>query len=312
MAFELTILGSNSALPAHGRHPTSQILNIKDRLFMIDCGEATQIQLMRYKVRFNKIDHIFISHLHGDHYFGLIGMITSYSLNGRKNPLNILGPEGLQDIIYTQLKYSGTQLGYELVFHPFEPENGKVIYKDDGISVTSLVMKHRITCSGFIFKEERTERNIRKEKIEEYRLTVPQIVAAKNGEDVKLDDGRSLSADELMYPPHKARTYAYCTDTLYNEDIIPFIKDVDMLYHEATFDHSRLDRAIETFHSTSVQAANIANMAAVKRMIIGHFSSRYRDAEMEALLEETRAIFPKSDLALEGRTFVVEKSNHDS
>ncbi|MDX2003472.1 MAG: ribonuclease Z [Chitinophagales bacterium] len=308
MPFDVTILGSNSALPAHGRHPTSQILNIAEELFLIDCGEATQIQFSRYKVRISRINNIFISHLHGDHYFGLIGIITSYSLSGRKNALHVHGPAGLQDIIHTQLKYSGTSLGYELVFHAFEPENGKVIFSNEHMTVQSLEMKHRIPCSGFLFRETKAEKNIRKDKIAQYGLSIAQIVAAKQGEDITLADGRIVPSSELLFPPHKPRSYAFCTDTLYNESLSEYIKEVDLLYHEATFDHSRLDRAIETFHSTSLQAAAIAKMANVKRMVIGHFSSRYREVELEELLQETRSVFPHTDLALEGRTFGIERS----
>lgn len=303
MTFEVTILGSNSALPAHGRHPTSQVINLNEQLYLIDCGEATQIQLARYKVRVSKIEHIFISHLHGDHYFGLIGLITSYNLLGRTIPLNICGPAGLEEIIKLQLKHSDTQLRFPLIFHHFDPENGKLVFENDQLEVISLEMHHRIPCSGFIFKEKPSKLNIRPEKITEYELSFDQIKNAKNGQDVKLSDGRVILNSELCLPPGKPRNYAYCTDTLYNEDILPYIKGADLLYHEATFDKSRLVRAHETFHSTSEEAGTIAQKAEVKKLIVGHFSSRYKEPEMQALLEETQSVFPNSELAIEGTTF---------
>lgn len=305
MAFELTILGSNSALPAHGRHPTSQILNVNDRLFMIDCGEATQIQLMRYRIKFNKIEHIFISHLHGDHYFGLIGLITSYSLNQRTAPIHIFCPQGLEEIIGTMLRHSDTQLGFPLVFHAFVPENGKVVFEDAGIRVESLVMKHRIPCSGFVFREKHREHNILKEKIEEYKLTIEDILAIKQGQDLLLADGRLVPNSELTAPKPHLRSYAFCTDTLYNEDILPYIQEVDLLYHEATFDHNKLDRAVETFHSTTIQCGTIATKAMAKKLLIGHFSSRYTDLNL--LLDETQTVFPNTHLATEGEVFSVER-----
>jgi ribonuclease Z len=305
MAFELTILGSNSAIPAHGRHPTSQILNVNDRLFMIDCGEATQIQLMRYKIRFNKIDHIFISHLHGDHYFGLIGLITSYSLNQRTNPLHVFGPEGLEEIIHTMLRHSDTQLGYPLLFHAFAPENGKVVFEDAGLRVESLVMKHRISCSGFVFREKQRELNIVKEKIDEYQLTIDDILAIKQGQDLLLADGRLIPKSELVAPKPHLRSYAFCSDTLYNEDILPFIQEVDLLYHDTTFDHGKLDRAVETFHSTTIQSGTLAVKANAKQLLIGHFSSRYTD--LNILLDETHTVFANAHLATEGEVFGVER-----
>lgn len=307
MTFEVTILGSNSAIPANGRHPTSQVLNYNERLFLIDCGEGTQMQFNRYKIKAGKIDHIFISHLHGDHFFGLIGLITSYNLNHRSVPLHIYGPKGIDEIINLQLKYCSRGLDYELVFHIFEPKNGDVVYEDKNLVVTSLEMIHRIPCSGFLFTERFTERNIRKEKIQEYNIPFDAIAGIKKGQDLTLPDGRTITNDELTLPLPKPRTYAFCTDTLYNEALIPHLNGVNLLYHEATFDNARADRAFETFHTTSIQAADIALKSSVSKLIIGHFSSRYYDGDLEGLQMEAQAVFPNTALALEGYTFPIER-----
>lgn len=308
MTFEVTILGSNSAIPANGRHPTSQVLNFNERLFLIDCGEGTQMQFNRYKIRFGKIDHIFISHLHGDHFFGLIGLITSYNLNHRSAPLHIHGPKGIDEIIELQLSYCSRPTDYDIVFHIFEPQNGAVVYEDKTIKVTSLEMIHRIPCSGFIFEEKFTEHNIRKEKIKEYNIPFEAIGDIKKGADLQLPDGQTIPNSELTLPFPEPRKYAFCTDTLYNEALLPYLQGVNLLYHEATFDKSRVERAKETFHSTSEQAAEIAQKANVLKLIIGHFSSRYYDADLESLLKEAQSVFPATKLALEGYTFKIERA----
>lgn len=307
MTFEVTILGSNSALPAHGRHPTSQIVNYNDRLFLVDCGEAAQIQLSRYKIRTGKIEHIFISHMHGDHYFGLIGLITSYNLNQRSIPLHIHGPEGLQQIIELQLHYSNTTLVFPLHFHVVKPESGALVYEDEQMKVTSVEMIHRIPCSGYVFTEKINELNVRKEKLDEYNIPYTAIASIKKGKDWTSPDGTTIANSELTLPRPKERSYAFCTDTLYTETILPYIKDVELLYHEATFDASRADRAVETFHTTSVGAADIAKKANAGQLIIGHFSSRYREPEMAALLKESQSVFPNTALAIEGTTFEVKR-----
>lgn len=308
MTFEVTILGSNSAIPANGRHPTSQVLNYNERLFLIDCGEGTQMQFNRYKIRSGKIDHIFISHLHGDHFFGLIGLLTSYNLNHRNAPLHVYGPKGIDEIINLQLHYCTRGLDYELVFHIFEAENGALVFEDRTMKVTSLQMVHRIPCSGFLFTEKFTEYNIRKEKIKEYDIPFEAIGGIKKGNDLHLPDGRTIPNAELTLPLPSPRRYAFCTDTLYNEALVPHLQGVNLLYHEATFDKGRADRALETFHCTSAQAAEIAKLAEAKKLIIGHFSSRYYEPDLDNLLNESRAIFPDTELALEGYTFTVERS----
>lgn len=307
MTFEVTILGSNSALPAHGRFPTSQIVNYNDRLFLVDCGEGAQIQLSRYKIKTGKIEHVFISHMHGDHYFGLIGLITSYNLNRRTAALNIYGPEGLEQIINLQLHYSNTTLVFPLHFHVVKPENGAVVYEDDQLKVTSVEMIHRIPCSGFIFQEKINDLNIRKEKLEELDIPFENIPSIKKGNDWTAPDGTIVPNSELTLPKPTERRYAFCTDTLYTETILPYIEGVELLYHEATFDASREARAVETFHTTSIGAAEIARKAKAGQLVIGHFSSRYREPEMESLVAESRTIFPNTHLAIEGTTFPVER-----
>jgi ribonuclease Z len=307
MTFEVTILGSNSAIPANGRNPTSQVLNFNERLFLIDCGEGTQMQFNRYKIRFHKINRIFISHLHGDHFFGLIGLITSYNLNHRTAPLHIYGPEGLDEVINVQLRYCSRQIDFEIVFHIFEPQNGAIVFEDMTMKVTSLSMIHRIPCSGFIFTEKFAEQNIRKEKIKQYKIPFEAIGDIKKGADLQLEDGTIIPNAELTLPPPKARSYAFCTDTLYNEELLPHLQGVNLLYHESTFDKTRAERALETFHSTAEQAAEIARKAQVYKLIIGHFSSRYHEYDLENLLKEAQAVFPSTQLALEGYTFPIER-----
>ncbi len=307
MTFEVTILGSNSALPAHGRFPTAQIVNFNERLFLVDCGEAAQIQLSRYRVRISKIERVFISHMHGDHYFGLIGLLTSYNLYSRETPLHIYCPEGLQEIIELQLKYSKTVLCFEVQFHPFTPQNGLVLFEDDNLKVISVEMVHRVPCSGFVFHEKVTEMNIKQEKIAEYQIPFQDIPAIKRGADWTSLSGQTIPNSELTHARHKERKYAFCTDTSYNEAILPYIDHAELLYHEATFDASRAQRAKETFHCTSEEAALIAQKANAGKLLIGHFSSRYRELEMEALVKESQAIFPSTELATEGKTFEVMK-----
>lgn len=306
MAFEVTILGSNSAIPAHGRHPTAQVLHVRDHLFLLDCGEGTQIQLEKYKARSSRIDHIFISHLHGDHFFGLVGLITSYHLNHREKPLTIFCPKGLDEIIRVQLKYSDTHLRYPLQFEFYEPQNGKVIFENDTMTAETVKLVHRIPCAGFVFREKAAAgKNIKPEAIAHYSLSIQQIQAVKKGSDLTLADGTVVKNEDLTLKPHQPRAYAYCTDTAFEESIIPHIAGVDLLYHEATFDKANGLRAKETFHCTTEQAALIAQKAQVKKLLIGHFSARYKT--LEELLSETCAFFPNTELALEGKKFEIPR-----
>jgi len=303
MGFSVTILGSNSALPSNGRHPTSQVLSVKDHLVLIDCGEGTQIQLAKYEIKVHKIEYIFISHLHGDHFFGLIGLITSYNLNQRQKPLTVFGPKGLQEIVYLQLHYSATQLRYELNFEEVVPENGKVILSNDHFEVTTVQLNHRIPCVGYIFKEKNLDRKIIKEALNQYKIPVEVIPSLKKGSDLTMPDGTIVPNNILTGNPLRERSYAFCTDTSYLESIVPYIKGVDLLYHEATFTSDLQERANETFHSTAKEAATIAAKAAVAKLIVGHFSGRYRELDM--LLKEAKSQFSNTELALEGACFEV-------
>ena len=300
MSFELKILGSNSATPVYNRHHTSQLLSIENENFLIDCGEATQHQLIRYKIKFNKINYIFISHLHGDHYLGLPGLISTMHLNGRVKELYIFGPPGLSDILTVSLKYSETVLSYPVIFHELNTEKAQTVLDLENLTVETIPLDHRIKCCGFIFKEKPKLKRINKEALPE-NVPLLDIVALKKGEDIYRDGKLYLKNEEYTYPARRSRSYAYCSDTRYKEDILPQISGVDMLYHESTFLHDMKARAIETFHTTALEAATIAQKANAGKLILGHFSSRYKD--LEPLLEEAKPVFPNSFLAIEGESF---------
>lgn len=304
MSFSVTVIGSNSAIPAHGRHPSAQILNICDKLYLVDCGEGTQMRLFDSGFKWMRINQIFITHLHGDHYFGLIGIISTCHLLKRNRPLDIYGPAQLIEIIQLQLAAGQTQLCYELNFHPLDPDVSKRIYENEDITVDTIILKHRIGCTGFLFKEKERERKIIKEKITEYRIPIELIPDIKKGMDI-LDEetGERIPNKELTIDPVRARSYAYCCDTAYHEEIIPQIKNADLLYHDCTFDHANEQRAIDTFHSTTKQAAEIAKRAGVKQLMIGHFSSKYDD--LYPLLDEAREVFEETILAIEGKTYEI-------
>ncbi len=298
MGFELTILGANSAKPAHGRNQTAQILVIQNIHFLIDCGEGTQLLLQKYHPKTSKIEHIFISHLHGDHYFGLIGLLSTMHLGRRVKPLSIYGPPELAEIITLQLKASNTTLSYPVEFHKLTMDKPTQIFENEKVTVETIPLSHKIPCNGFLFKEKQKPRRIDKEKLPESFSLVDRI-ALKNGEDI-LDDAGNIKFYNKDYtlPPRKSRSYAYCTDTKYKEDIIAQIKGVDLLYHEATFLNDRETRATETFHCTTAQAATIAKKAKVEKLIIGHYSSRYKD--LRDFHSQAKAVFENTILAIEG------------
>jgi ribonuclease Z len=304
MIFEISILGSSSATPIYQRHPTAQVLNIHERLFLMDCGEGTLIQMNRYKIKFHRINHVFISHLHGDHYLGLMGFLSTMHLQGRTNELHIYCPEPLKEIIDIQLKYSETILRYPLHFHFTNPEKPMIVYSDDEIEIKTIILNHRIPCCGYLFSEKKGLRKLIKEKLVEYNVPVNLYHDIKNGKNYVDENGRVISNDELSHAPRDPRRYAFCSDTRYEEKIIPEITGVDLLYHEATFLNDKLSRAEETFHSTASQAALIAKKADVKRLIIGHFSARYKS--LYPLLEEAKEIFADTTLAMEGDSFKID------
>ncbi|HBS86121.1 MAG: ribonuclease Z [Bacteroidetes bacterium GWF2_38_335] len=300
MSFSLTILGSSSALPTSSRFPTAQVLNVHERFFLIDCGEGTQIQLRKFKIPFNKIDNVFISHLHGDHYFGLFGLISSFSLLGRKNTLNIYGPPGLQKILDFNSGLYDEPLNYSIRFIPLKAKGVNLIYNDKHLNIFSLPLKHRIVTSGFIFKENMGLYKLRKEAIDEFQLTVNDIRKIKTGEDFIDADGYHIPNYKLTIPPDKPRSYAYCSDTMYSESIAKHINGVDLLYHEATFLEEMKERAWETGHSTAIQAARLAKKANAGKLMLGHFSARYKT--YDAFLSEAKSEFEDVIIAEDGMT----------
>ncbi len=299
--FGVTILGNNSALPAYDRHPTSQVVTLNEQVFMIDCGEGTQMQLSRYKIRRSRINHIFISHLHGDHYFGLPGLITSLGLLGREADLHIYAPAILESIVMPLLHAADARMPYRLIFHPLTAEG--VILEDEKYSVECFNVIHRIECWGFIIKEKKKPRKIDKLAITRFDIPTAFYERLKEGEDYTADDGTVIQNDMVTLANSPGRAYAYCADTLYNEAMVAKIKDVNMLYHEATYLKNLESKAIERFHSTSVQAGLIAKLANAKQLLIGHFSSKYE--VLDEFLTETQAVFPHTQLALEGVTYMV-------
>lgn len=300
--FEVTILGCSSATPTSKRNPTSQLLNIHDKYFLIDCGEGTQMQLRRYKLKFQRIAHIFISHLHGDHFFGLMGLLSSMHLLGRKTELNIFCPHGLQEIIELQNKYSQTLFNYKINFHTLE-NNNKIIYEDEKVLVATIPLNHRIPCTGFLFTEKTRKKNVIKEKIKKYAIPNSAIKSIKSGADYVSESGKIIPNEELTEPAAPPRSYAFCSDTCYDESIIPIIKNVDLLYHEATFLEDMKKRAKQTYHSTAQQAASIASKAGIKQLLIGHFSARYTN--LLPFLDEAKPIFDNTLLATEGETYPI-------
>ena len=298
MSFKLTILGCNSAVPSLERHPTAQLLNANERFFLIDCGEGTQVRLREYQLNFQRINHIFISHLHGDHYFGLIGLICSMHLLGRNKDLHIYAHQELKVIIDLQLLASNTELNYPLFFHPISEDNDQVLYEDEKIIISNVILNHTIKCSGFIFKEKKSKRKIIKDKIEQFNIPFDKYNGIKDGADWIADSGEIITNKEITVENTAVHSYAFCTDTLYNETLIEKIKGIDLLYHEATFKKDLADRAKETGHSTTYEAATIAKKAEVKNLLIGHFSKRYKN--LDELLIESKVEFKNTYLAKSG------------
>jgi ribonuclease Z len=308
LSFELTILGSNAAAPAHGRHQSAQILRVEDLTFLIDCGEGTQMQISRFRLRLNRLKHIFISHLHGDHYLGLVGLLSTMHLRNRQDDLYIFGPSGLDEIITIHLKHTQTVLCYKVHFQSLDSSKSQILLDNDNITISSIPMDHRIPCAGFLFKEKPHRHRLRK-KLDLTQLSIEEINTLKNGQNVIGKDKQiKYSVNEYTDPPRKSRTYAYCSDTRYNKSIIPYIKSVDLLYHESTFLSDREQRAYETYHSTARQAATVALKANVGKLILGHFSIRYKD--LVPLLAEAKAVFPNSHLAVEGQHISIELEPH--
>jgi ribonuclease Z len=306
MSFSLTILGSNSALPTSERYPTAQILNVSERFFLIDCGEGTQMQMRKYRIKLTKIDHIFISHLHGDHLFGLMGLISTLGLLGRKHPLTIFAHPDLENLLTPHLRYFCAELPYKVHFSALNLKERQTIFEDKKVKIESIPLKHRISTCGFVFSEQPQQPNIRKECIDRYDLTIAEIVKIKAGGDLMLNSGQIVPHADLVIPAPTPRSYAFCSDTKYFKALAHELKDIDLLYHESTFLQKDLALAKKTGHSTAAQAAQTAKDANVKRLLIGHFSSRYKD--LGNYLEEARAIFPNTFLATDGSSFEIEQS----
>lgn len=305
--FEVTILGNTSSIPAHGRNHTAQVVRFGQECLLLDCGEATQIQMRKYKVKASNISAIFISHLHGDHYLGLIGVISSYHLSKRTDPLKIFGPKGLDEILTTHFRWSNTRLSFPLEFTQTQTEGLELLLDYPGFSVYSFPLIHRIPTTGFLIKEKEGLRSLIKEKLQEKKLPIEAIQEIRNGRDFRDKTGIFYSVEEFAHPPHPLRSYAFCSDTKFNPEISTYIHQADVLYHESTFMESEAQKAIETLHSTAKQAAEIAKMSDVKTLLLGHFSSRYID--LSQMLTEAKTVFPDSVLSEEGKTYPIPYSH---
>ncbi len=307
MSLKLSILGCHSATPRSFAYPTSQFLEINGDYFLIDCGEGTQLQLRKHRIKFSKIKHIFISHLHGDHFFGLIGLISTFSLLSRDKELHIYAPKGIKKIIEIQLSLTDSWLSYPLKFHELQKKESELIFEDEKVTVHTIPLKHRIYTNGFLFREKPKERKINIEEVKKY----PEIETCdyhnlKKGKDFIFLNGDVLENKVVTFDPPKPLSYAFCSDTAYNPDMIPQIKDIDLLYHESTFLEDRAELAKTTKHSTALQAAKIAKMARVKTLLLGHYSSRYKDEDL--FLKEAKTIFEEVQLSHEGDVISIDNA----
>ncbi|WP_395633741.1 ribonuclease Z [Flavobacterium sp.] len=301
---KLTLLGCYAATPRTITNPTAQVLEIRNRMFLIDCGEGTQVQLRKNKLKFSKINHIFISHLHGDHMYGLVGLISTFMLLNRQTDLHVYGPKGIKEIILLQLRYSNSFTGYNLYFHELESKESEVIFEDDKVIVKTIPLQHRIYTNGFLFQEKPKERKLNVEAVEEYQIDKAYYRKIKYGGDITLDNGQIIPNAELSFDPEPTKSYAFCSDTIYNEGIVPLIQNADVLYHEATFLESEADKAEKTMHSTAKQAATIAKLANVKHLVLGHYSTRYSNIEL--FKQEAETIFSNVLLGDDGKVFDFE------
>lgn len=300
---KITVLGCYAATPRTFTNPTSQLLEIKNKYFLIDCGEGTQVQLRKNKVKFTKISHIFISHLHGDHFYGLIGLISSFSLLSRVADLHIYGPKGLKEIIQLQLKLSHSWTNYEIHFHELDSKESELIFEDEKVTVHTIPLKHRIYTNGFLFKEKEGDRKLNIDAIQELAIDVCYYKKIKKGGNITLEDGQVIQNELLTFPGEPIKSYAFCSDTAYSDAIIPIIKEVDLLYHEATFLESESQLAQKTMHSTATQAATIASKACVKSLLLGHYSTRYENITL--FKDEALSVFSNVLLSDDGKTFEI-------
>lgn len=298
---KLTILGCHSATPRTNTNPTSQVLEIKNHMFLIDCGEGTQVELRRNKIKFSRIKHIFISHLHGDHYFGLIGLVSTFRLLSRETPLHIYGPKGIKEVITLQLKLSDSWTNYPLIFHELNSTKSELLYEDDSVEVYTIPLEHRIYTNGFLFKEKENERKLDISAVLHANINVAYYRKLKQGFDVENEDGVLIKNESVTKDPIAPKSYAFCSDTVYNEGIIPIIKNVTILYHESTFIDKNEALCLPTKHSTARQAATMARKANVGTLILGHFSTRYGGYDL--FESEAKEEFENVLLAQDGRMF---------
>jgi ribonuclease Z len=303
MKFEVTILGSSSATPVYNRNPTSQLLNCNEKFYLIDCGEGTQQQLIKYNFKANKIDHIFISHLHGDHYFGLIGLLSSLHLNGRIKPMKIFGPDALIEILSLQFKHSETILRYPLEFNGITADESRLIFENSDLTVSTVILNHRIPCTGFKFTQKKRMRKLLVDKLEADGVGIEYYPLLKRGADLELPGGSVFLNQDYTIDSESPRSYGYCSDTLFDPRYFKSIANCNLLYHESTFLHELLERANQTHHTTALQAAEVAKITNAEKLLIGHFSSRYK--ALLPLLEEASSVFENTELALEGNTYQI-------
>ncbi|CAM3317566.1 ribonuclease Z [Zobellia roscoffensis] len=298
---KLHILGCYAATPRTLTNPTSQVLEVKNHMFLIDCGEGTQVQLRKHKIKFSRINHIFISHLHGDHFFGLSGLVSTFRLLGREKELHIYGPKGIKEAITLLLKLGDSWTNYQLYFHELTNKGPEVIFEDDKITVETIRLNHRIYTNGFLFKEKLGERKLNVEAVAKHKVDKAYFQNIKNGRDVVLDNGTVIPNADLSFDPPTPKSYAYCSDTAYKPDIVEQITNATALYHESTFLESEVHLAVRTKHSTAKEAAAIAKAANVGQLILGHYSTRYKSIDL--FKEEALEVFPNVELADDGKFF---------
>ncbi len=304
MAFEVTILGNSSASPTPNRHPSGQYIHICDHHMLIDCGEGTQMQLQRYKLKKSKLTHIFITHVHGDHILGLPGLLLSMNLNKHEQPVNVYGPKELFEILNVFFKYTETEFSFPLHYHSIDPNTTSIVMENLYFRVKAFPLFHRVPTVGYLFEERPILKKLNVAACQKLNIPFTHFNDIKLGKDYISEDGKTTPNEDLTFPAMRPISYAYCSDTNFDERVINAVEEADYLYHEATFLHEKLDRAITTMHTTAKQAGMVAKQARVNKLIIGHFSSRYDD--LNPLLEEARSEFPDTELAIEGLTFVLE------
>ncbi|MBQ3173439.1 MAG: ribonuclease Z [Alistipes sp.] len=308
MAFSITILGNSSAKPTLNAHPSAQVVNLNEQYYLVDAGEGVQQQLIRRGINPLRLRAVFISHLHGDHCFGLFPLISTLGLMGKRTPLDVYAPAPMGEILDYHLRYFDSDRPFEVKWHEVRTTEHCIVMENSTLEVWSIPLRHRVPTAGYLFKEKQPGLNVDKFKITKYGLTIAQVVAAKRGEDITLEDGTTIANEELTYTPYEARSYAYLSDTAFSAKAAERVRGVDLLYHEATYSKSEEQWAKGRGHSTTIEAAKVATKAEAGRLIIGHFSSRYRD--YDALVEECRTIFPNTYIAAEGEIFKIEEKRN--